>query len=55
MKIKFIKSPAKFGLAYFVGDEAEFEEKQAKSLIEAKYAVAVEQTKPKKGKTTEAE
>jgi len=48
MKIKFIKSPAKFGLAYFEGNEAEFEEKQAKSLIEAKYAVEIEQPKAKK-------
>lgn len=48
MTIKFIKPPARIGLAYFQGDEAEFEEKQAQTLIEGGWAVEVE--KPKKGK-----
>lgn len=42
MKIKFIKSPAYYNLAYFVGDEAEFEDKRAKELIENQFAVEVE-------------
>lgn len=50
MKIKFIKSPAPLGLGYFQGNEAEFEDKQAQSLIEAKFAVAVEEEAPKKPK-----
>lgn len=53
MKIKFIKSPAPLGLAYFQGNEAEFEDKQAQSLIDAKYAVEVPSEKvekPKKAK-----
>jgi hypothetical protein len=50
MKVKFIKPPAPLGLAYFQGDEAEFEDKQAQSLIDAKFAVAIEEPKPKKKK-----
>lgn len=61
MRIKFIKSPAYYRLAYFVGDEAEFEDKRAKELIESGIAELVAETekpkaepkpavKPKKGK-----
>ena len=53
MKIKFIKPTAPLGLAYFQGDEAEFEDKQAQSLIDAKFAVEVPSEKvekPKKAK-----
>ena len=48
MHIKFIKPPAPLGLAYFKGDEAEFEDGKAQKLIEAGFAEEVE--KPKKGK-----
>jgi hypothetical protein len=41
MKVKFIKSPAKtFGLAYFIGDEVEIEDKkQVQELLLMKYAI----------------
>jgi hypothetical protein len=39
VKIKFLLSPTgKFNLAYNEGEVAEFEEKQAAELVEAKYA-----------------
>lgn len=39
IKIKFLLSPTgKFDLAYHIGEEGEFEEKQATELVEAKYA-----------------
>lgn len=39
LKVKFLLSPtAKFNLAYSVGEEGEFEEKQAAELVQAKYA-----------------
>jgi hypothetical protein len=50
MKIKFIKPTAPLGLAYFQGDEAEFEDKQAQSLIDAKFAVEVPSEKVEKPK-----
>jgi len=55
MKIKFIKPPAPLGLAYFNGDEAEFENKQAESLIESGYAVEIKKfTATKEAVTQEA-
>lgn len=43
MKIRFLKSPSgEFGLAYFVGDTVEMENKQAQTIIDAGYAVAVD-------------
>lgn len=50
MKIKFIKSPATLGLAYFAGDEAEFDDKQATELIESGYAHEVKEAKEPKAK-----
>lgn len=42
--IKFIKSPVgKFGLAYTVGQEVEISTEQAEELINAEFAVLVEQ------------
>ena len=39
LKVKFLLSPtAKFNLGYNVGEEGEFEEKQANELVEACYA-----------------
>jgi hypothetical protein len=39
IKVKFLLSPtAKFNLGYNVGEEGEFEQKQAAELVEAKYA-----------------
>lgn len=39
LKVKFLYSPtSKFGLAYHAGDVAEFSEKQANELVNAKYA-----------------
>ena len=39
LKVKFLLSPtAKFNLAYNIGEEGEFEEKQANELVEACYA-----------------
>jgi len=39
VKIKFLLSAVrKFGLGYHIGEEGEFEEKQAAELVEAKYA-----------------
>jgi len=52
MKVKFIKPPAALGFGYFVGDEAEFETKQADELVKSGYAVEIveETEKPKKKK-----
>ena len=42
MKLRFKKSPGKFNLAYFAGDEVEIKDKDlAKKLIEEGYAVEV--------------
>jgi hypothetical protein len=41
-KIKFIKNPFVFLLAYSLGDVVEIETKQAVELIEAGYAVEAE-------------
>lgn len=39
VKVKFLLSPtSKFKLAYNVGEEGAFEEKQAAELVQAKYA-----------------
>jgi hypothetical protein len=44
MKVKFKKSPiGAFGLAYAEGMEAELSEGQAIQLIEAEYAVEIEE------------
>jgi len=52
MKVKFIKSPVFLGLGYHVGEEGEFDEKQAQTLIEKGIAAPAEEAaKPKKGKT----
>jgi len=48
MRIKFVKSPVKsFGLAYFINDEVDLEEKQANELIRLKYAIQVGADKPR--------
>ena len=39
MKVKFIKSPGRFNLAYFEGDEAEFNTEKAEELIATGYAI----------------
>lgn len=39
IKIRFLLSPTgRFGLGYHVGEEGEFEVKQAEELVESKYA-----------------
>ncbi len=48
MKIKFLKNPAKYNLAYFAGDVCEMEDKQAAELIANKYAEEVEEKETKK-------
>ena len=42
MKIKFIKSPGYFNLAYFVDDEVYMPETMANTLVESGYAVKLE-------------
>lgn len=42
MRIKFIKSPGLFNLAYFEEDEAEVNETMAKTLVESGYAIELE-------------
>lgn len=47
--VRFVLSPTgKFGLAYSVGDQAEFSSEQAKELIESGYAVSVDETAAEK-------
>jgi hypothetical protein len=42
-KVRFVLSPTgHFGLGYNIGEEAEFEDKQAKELIEMGFAVPVD-------------
>jgi hypothetical protein len=45
MKVKFIKSPGRFNLAYFEGDEAEFSTERAEELIATGYAILTKEGK----------
>jgi hypothetical protein len=42
MNIKFLKGAAGIGLAYVAGDEAEFNDVQAKELIDSEFAIEVD-------------
>lgn len=42
IEVEFTKHPGKFRLAYFPGDRASFEEKQAQEMIKAGVAVPVD-------------
>jgi hypothetical protein len=48
-KVRFIKSPiGRFSLAYFEGDVASLDDKQADELTEEGYAVLAAEKKPEK-------
>ena len=41
MKVRFLKSPAKFNLAYYVGEEAELNAALAEELVETNHCEIV--------------
>ena len=49
MKIKWIKSGAKFNMAYFVGDVCDIDEKKGTEIVKQGFAKIIEvETEPKK-------